>query len=211
MTSGGSGLRDRLGRLQRISFGNSARRFGWASLLLVGVLGIAPTQDLFNQWRHYQREYRKLVDSRPDAGALRRRATGGIQQIWIPERGVVDRCSTCHLALNEPSLANVTRQPFRPHPPMPHPLTEFGCVLCHHGQGPATTVEEAHYSTKAWEQPILPARYLESSCGQCHMDVLKGTPQLTLGRQLLARYGCVHCHSVTQPDGTQMTPVDEPP
>jgi mono/diheme cytochrome c family protein len=135
----------------------------------------------------------------------------GIQQIWIPERGVVDRCPTCHVALNEPGLTDVTKQPFRPHPPMPHSLTEFGCVMCHHGQGAATTVEEAHYSTKAWEQPILPARYLESSCGQCHMDALEGTPQLTLGRQLLARYGCVHCHSVTQPDGTLMTPVDEPP
>ncbi|HEY6306805.1 MAG TPA: c-type cytochrome [Candidatus Angelobacter sp.] len=204
-------LRDQFGRLRRIFLGDPARRFAWASLLLVGVLLIAPTQDFFNQWRHYQREYRKLIRTRPDAATLERRTVSGIQQIWIPERGVVDRCATCHLALNEPSLADVRKQPFRPHPPMPHSLTEFGCVMCHHGQGAATTVEEAHYSTKAWEQPILPARYLEGSCGQCHMDVLEGTPQLNLGRQLLARYGCVHCHSVTQPDGTRMTPVDEPP
>jgi mono/diheme cytochrome c family protein len=204
-------VRDQLGWLRRTFLGDPPRRFAWASLLLLGVLAIAPTQDLFNEWRHYQREYRKLIRGRPDAAALSRRALSGIQQIWIPERNVVDRCATCHVALNEPSLADIAKQPFRPHPPMPHSLTEFGCVICHHGQGPATTVEEAHYSTKAWEQPILPARYLESSCGQCHMDVLEGTPQLTLGRQLLARYGCVHCHSVTQPDGTQMTPVDEPP
>ncbi len=203
--------RDKIETLRRLFFGDPARRFAWASLLLVGVLAIAPAQDLFNQWRHYQREYRKLIRGRPDAAALSRRAASGIQQIWIPERSVVDRCSTCHLALDEPSLADVTQQPFRPHPPTPHPLTEFGCVICHHGQGPATTVEEAHYSTKAWEQPILPARYLESSCGQCHMDVLEGTPQLNLGRKLLARYGCVHCHSITQPDGTQMIPVDKPP
>jgi mono/diheme cytochrome c family protein len=204
-------LPDKLGWWQRTFLGDPARRFAWASLLLVAVAMIAPTEDFFKPWRHYQREYRKLVRSRPGGAALVRRTITGIQQIWIPERGVVDRCSTCHLALNEPSLADVTQEPFRPHPPMPHRLTEFGCVICHHGQGAATTVEEAHYSTKAWEQPILPARYLESSCGQCHMDVLEGTPQLTLGRQLLARYGCVHCHSVTQPDGTQMTPVDEPP
>jgi mono/diheme cytochrome c family protein len=204
-------LSSRLDWLRRTFFGDPARRFAWASLLLVAVAMIAPTQDFFKPWRHYQREYQRLIRGRPDAAALARRSAGGIQQVWIPERAVVDRCATCHLALGEPSLGDVTRQPFRPHPPMPHRLTEFGCVMCHHGQGAATTVEEAHYSTKAWEQPILPARYLESSCGQCHMDVLEGTPQLTLGRQLLARYGCVHCHSVTQPDGTQMTPVDEPP
>ncbi len=94
---------------------------------------------------------------------------------------------------------------------MPHSLTEFGCVICHHGQGAATTVQEAHYSTKAWEQPILPARYLEASCGQCHMEQLEGTPQLNSGRKLLARYGCAHCHAITQPDGTLILPVDEPP
>ncbi|HEV2113827.1 MAG TPA: c-type cytochrome [Terriglobales bacterium] len=174
-------------------------------------MSIAPTQDLFSEWRHYQREYVKLIRGRPDAAALQHRFEGGIQQIWIPEQHVVDRCTTCHVALNEPALADVRQQPFLAHPAMPHALTEFGCVMCHHGQGAATTVEEAHYSTKAWEQPILPARYLESSCGQCHMDRLQGTPQLNLGRQLLARYGCAHCHAITQPDGTLITPVDEPP
>ena len=129
----------------------------------------------------------------------------------FPERGVADRCATCHVALQEASLSDVRKQPFRPHPAMPHSLTEFGCVVCHHGQGAATTVHEAHYSTKAWEQPILPERYVEASCGQCHMDNLEGTPQLNLGRRLLARYGCAHCHAITQPDGTLVAPVDEPP
>jgi mono/diheme cytochrome c family protein len=43
------------------------------------------------------------------------------------------------------------------------------------------------------------------------MDVLKGTPRLNHGRRLLARYGCAHCHAITQPDGTLIVPVDEPP
>ncbi len=197
--------------LRRFFFGDPARRFAWASLVLLVVLASARTTDYFNQWRYYQREYGKLIRGRPNAAALKSRMENDLRQIWIPERGVVDRCETCHVALTEASLADVTRQPFRPHPPIPHSLTEFGCVICHHGQGAATTVEEAHFSTKAWEQPILPARYLESSCGQCHMDVLEGTPHLNLGRQLLSRYGCVHCHSVTQPDGSLMTPADEPP
>ena len=191
--------------------GTPARRFASVSILLAIVASIAPTKDLFSEWRHYQRQYRRLIAQRADVPRLQHRFQSGIQQIWIPEQHVVDRCPTCHVALQENSFADSHTQPFRPHPPMPHALTEFGCVVCHHGQGAATTVEEAHYSTKAWEQPILPGRYLESSCGQCHMEDLEGTPQLNLGRRLLARYGCAHCHAITQPDGTLIKPVDEPP
>ena len=113
--------------------------------------------------------------------------------------------------MKEASLRGVSTQPFRPHPPVPHSLDEFGCVLCHRGQGVATTVMEAHSSTKAWEEPLLPARYFEASCGQCHMDKLIGTPRLNAGRALLAQYGCVHCHTLTLPDGTRLTPADDPP
>ena len=192
-------------------FGSPARRFASVSILLAIVASVAPTRDLFSEWRHYQRSYRRLIVQRPDAARLQRRFQSGIQQIWIPEQNVVDRCTTCHVALQENVLADQRTQPFRPHPPMPHALNEFGCVICHHGQGAATNVSEAHFSTKAWEQPILPARYLEASCGQCHMEPLKGTPQLNLGRRLLARFGCAHCHAITQADGSLIVPVDEPP
>jgi mono/diheme cytochrome c family protein len=124
---------------------------------------------------------------------------------------VVDRCTTCHSALKEASLAGVKTQPFRPHPPIPHSLTEFGCVLCHRGQGGATTVEEAHHSTESWEDPILPARYLEASCGQCHLERLTGTPLLNQGRETLAQYGCARCHVIKMPDGVAMAGTDDPP
>ena len=79
------------------------------------------------------------------------------------------------------------------------------------GQGAATTVAEAHHSERAGEEPILPARYIESGCGQCHQNALPGTPQLNLGRTMLARYGCVHCHAITRPDGTKVVATDHPP
>jgi len=87
---------------------------------------------------------------------------------------------------------------------IPHTTEQYGCVMCHRGQGAATTVEEAHSSTLAWEQPILPALYIESGCGQCHRANLEGTPQLNQGRALLARYGCVQCHTIKLPDGGMM-------
>jgi cbb3-type cytochrome oxidase cytochrome c subunit len=142
---------------------------------------------------------------------LQRRFQGGLQQIWMPELGVTDRCGTCHLGLKEASLWDVSTQPFRPHPPIPHSLTEFGCVMCHRGQGGATSVEEAHRSTLAWEQPILPARYLQAGCGQCHANALTGTPQLNAGRQLLARYGCVSCHVLKTPEGARMESTNHAP
>ncbi|MGH9523311.1 MAG: c-type cytochrome [Terriglobales bacterium] len=192
-------------------FGDSARVFGIVSVVFLVSLAIAPAKNHFSDWRHYQNQYVQLIRTRADAVTLQRHFEPGIQQIWIPEQGVVDRCTTCHVALRETSLSSVSTEPFRPHPPMPHKLTDFGCSTCHRGQGPATTVAEAHSSTLAWEQPILPAKYIESSCGQCHMSDLSGTPQLNYGRALLAREGCVRCHTVRQPDGTVMQGADDPP
>jgi mono/diheme cytochrome c family protein len=204
-------LGQRLRAARRFLFGDSARAFGSLSVVLVLLLAIVPAKDHYREWLGYQNEYRSLIRNRSDAVSLARRFQGGVQQTWLPELGVVDRCSTCHVGLKEASLTGVATQPFRPHPPIPHSPTEFGCVMCHRGQGAATTVEEAHSSTNASEQPILPARYVESSCGQCHERALTGTPQLNAGREMLARYGCVRCHKVTSPEGRIMTATDNPP
>ena len=204
-------MKDKLSSLWRTFFGDSARAFGTASIIFVLLLAIAPAKNHFSEWRRYQKQYLRLISKRADAVTLQRRFQGGIQQIWIPEEQVTDRCTTCHVGMKENSLTDVSTQPFTKHPPIPHSLTEFGCVTCHRGQGAATTVEEAHSSTKAWEQPLLPAKYLESGCGQCHLQNLIGTPHLNLGRQTISSYGCTHCHLIKQPDGTTLAPDDDPP
>ena len=196
----------------RRRFGSDiVRTFGWTSLLLLILLAIAPAKDFFADWHRYQRGYERLITRRSDAVTLRRHFESGIQQIWLPEMGVVDRCTTCHSALKEATLADITTQPYRPHPAIPHKTDEMGCSICHRGQGTATSVEDAHKSTLAWEEPLLPAKYLESSCGQCHQQNLTGTPQLNLGRQMLQQYGCVHCHTLKRPDGSVIAGTDDPP
>jgi mono/diheme cytochrome c family protein len=204
-------MKEKLKSLWQKLFGGSVRAFGVVSLLLLVSLAIAPAKNHFSEWRHYQHGYLKLIRNRSDAVTLQRHFQGGIQQIWLPDLGVVDRCTSCHVGLREASLNDVNVQPFRPHPVIPHKLDQFGCTMCHRGQGAATTVEEAHNSTLAWEQPILPAKYIESSCGECHRRPLAGAPQLNQGRQLLSRYGCVHCHTVKLPDGKIVKPTDDPP
>jgi mono/diheme cytochrome c family protein len=198
-------------RTWKFFFGDAVRTFGSMSLILVISLAIAPAKGVFREWRSYQRGYLKLIAKRGDAVTLERRFEPGIQQVWKPELGVVDRCTTCHVAMAEQGLKDVSLQPYRPHPPVPHALDEFGCVACHHGQGRATTVEEAHRTALAWEQPILPAKYVQAGCGECHLAPLESTPRLNYGRKLLARDGCVHCHSVRQGDGTQLAATDDPP
>ncbi|MGA2346115.1 MAG: c-type cytochrome, partial [Candidatus Sulfotelmatobacter sp.] len=192
-------------------FGDSVRAFGLVSLVFLASLAIAPAKNHFSEWRHYQHGYLRMIRNRSDAVTLQRHFDGGIHQIWLPDLGVVDRCTSCHVGLKEASLNDVPTQPFRPHPVIPHKLDQFGCTVCHRGQGPATTVGEAHSSTLAWEQPILPAKYIESSCGECHRGPLPGTPQLNEGRHLLSRYGCVHCHTVKLPNGSTMKATDDPP
>jgi len=204
-------MRKVLSSVWQALFGDPVRAFGVVSLGLLLALAIAPAKEHFSQWHSYQRHYLALIHDRGDAVSLRRRFRPGIHQIWLPELGVVDRCTTCHLGLNEASLGDVGQQPFRKHPVIPHSLDGFGCVICHGGQGPATTVAEAHHSERAGEEPILPARYIESGCGQCHQNALPGTPQLNLGRTMLTRYGCVHCHAITRPDGTKVAATDHPP
>ena len=204
-------MKEKLKSLWQKLFGDSVRAFGVVSLVFLVSLAIAPAKNYFSEWRHYQHGYLKMIRNRSDAVTLQRHFQGGIQQIWLPDLGVVDRCTSCHVGLKEASLADVNVQPFRPHPVIPHKLDQFGCTVCHRGQGAATTVAEAHNSTLAWEQPILPAKYIESSCGECHRGPLPGTPQLNQGRHLLSRYGCVHCHTVKLPDGTTMKPTDDPP
>jgi mono/diheme cytochrome c family protein len=195
----------------RLLFRDPVRAFGVMSALLLIFLAIAPAKNHFSEWRHYQNGYLSLIRGRGDAVTLRRHFEGGIQQIWLPQLGVVDRCTTCHVGLKEATLSDVSTQPYRPHPAIPHTSDQMGCVMCHRGQGAATTVEDAHRSTLAWEQPLLPARYIESSCGQCHQSAMTGTPQLNDGRRLLASSGCVHCHTVKLPDGRTIKATDDPP
>jgi mono/diheme cytochrome c family protein len=183
--------------------------FGGVSLVLLLSLAIAPAKNYFSDWRHYQKSYLKMAGER-QSGTLVRSFQGGIRQTWLAKLGVVDRCETCHVNLSG-ALVGTSSQPFRKHPPVPHDLDQFGCVMCHRGQGPATSVEEAHYTTEAWEQPLLPARFIESGCGQCHLGALPGTPRLNEGRHMLSSMGCVHCHAVAQPDGNLLQPDDNPP
>jgi mono/diheme cytochrome c family protein len=172
-----------------------------STVVCVLVLAISPLKDFRAEWKQYKRSFVKYAQGRPDTKKLLADYSPNIDQVWLPGMNVTDRCTTCHQGITQTSLADASvPQPFRAHPPIPHNVRDWGCTVCHRGQGPATEVAEAHETTLAWEQPILPAHFLQASCGSCHQTDIKETPQLKHGRELLARLNCQGCHKLNNLD-----------
>ena len=183
--------------------------FALSSVVFVAVLAISPVKDLERQWKRYKRGYARFAQTRPDTKRLMADYNSDIDQIWIPNMNVVDRCTTCHQGITQASLSDASvPQPYRAHPFIPHRVKEWGCVICHRGQGLATEVAEAHDTTLAWEQPMLPVSYIQGSCGTCHRAAIAQTPRLDRGRQLLVEFNCVGCHRLEGVDRPVMLGPD---
>ena len=98
----------------------------------------------------------------------------------------------------------------------PHPINKFGCTICHGGQGSGTsftfashtpnTLEEKEkweheqdwYEMHHWDEPMLPERFIESSCVKCHHQVtdVPQAKKLQAGYERITKYGCTGCHTI---------------
>ena len=169
--------------------------------LLVGVLVIvAFYKDQFRDWKRWQRAYIKQELARASNAEQRQQASRipiEIKQVILPELNGVDRCTTCHLAVEDPSYSGLP-QPIAYHPNHDrHPFDKFGCTICHLGQGRATTMEAAHGRVEHWERPMLEIKYIQSSCGKCHLPTdVPEAPKLTRGRAVFEESGCIGCHKL---------------
>ncbi|MBI4227260.1 MAG: cytochrome c [Candidatus Omnitrophica bacterium] len=143
------------------------RLFFASTVGLVLLLAVTIWRQLHPAWGPYQVAYAKLLA----------RTTGQrppwftpleVKQIHLPQLGRTDRCTTCHLGVDNPKMADAP-QPFRTHPDyLIHPVEAFGCTVCHGGQGMAVTKQDAHGFVKHWERPLLPKPLLAASCASCH-------------------------------------------
>jgi len=153
----------------------------------------------------------------------------------------VDRCTSCHLGIDNADYQDAP-QPFTSHPDLdlfvssasPHPFEEYGCTSCHSGRGRGTDfVSSVHMpgseeQKKEWEekyqwkklhhwlQPMLPTKYTQASCFNCHesQPMLKGGDKLALGLTLIDKAGCNNCHHIdsyktTRKSGPPLTHLDE--
>ena len=112
----------------------------------------------------------------------------------------------------------------------PHPVNSFGCTVCHGGQGSGTDFtfashtpntlkqgEEWHeehgwHSFHFWDYPMLPKRFVESSCLKCHHDVtdVPDAKHLQAGYQRIVKYGCTGCHTIGGEGSSGPDLTDEP-
>lgn len=134
---------------------------------------------------------------------------------------VVDRCTSCHLGIDNPDFSDAP-QPYTTHPNLdlyltsksPHPVNNFGCTSCHAGRSRGTSfVSSGHtpntpedkerwkeeYDWKKdhhWLTPMLPTRYTQASCFNCHSNTsdLAGAEKLNFGLSLVDKAGCNGCH-----------------
>ena len=183
---------------------NSVRKFyGWFTALglLVGLLvAMGYYRDEYRPWKDYQRQFIREEIRRattPDQRLLAESTPLQIQQILLPELNRVDRCTTCHMAVEDPSYGGYP-QPLAYHPLHDqHPFDKFGCTVCHRGQGRATTVADAHGNVPHWNEPMLPLKYIQASCGQCHEAADNpAAPELARGQELFETVGCRGCHKL---------------
>jgi cytochrome c2 len=164
------------------------------------------------EWKDYQADFRDLVEQRFGA-ARARQAPHGIQQTWVKDLNRVDRCGTCHLGTDWKGLESAP-EPFRTHPKEildQHPVSRYGCTLCHGGQGFATDTAKAHATSEAnWEKPVLGAdlgkiylisnrqALLQINCNLCHRydHQTKGADYINYAKQLVNEKGCRACHTI---------------
>ena len=183
---------------------DSVRRFyPWFTVLglVVGSLVVGGYyKDQFREWKDLQRRFIREEVRRAITPQQRARAESipvQVRQIILPELNRVDRCTTCHLAVDDPSYGGYP-QPLAYHPlHEQHPSEKFGCTICHRGQGRATTTAAAHGNVPHWDEPMLPLPYIQASCGKCHQAADNpAAPELARGQQIFDDSGCRGCHKL---------------
>ena len=156
-----------------------------------------------------------------------------------------DRCTTCHqgidrLGYDKDADGKPMKPVFASHPHFtdgattldpkgnvvkaglyldangPHPINNFGCTICHGGQGSGTDFTSASHEPNDlkeakeweekyhwhemhhWDEPMLPERFLQSSCLKCHHQVtdVPQAEKLQAGYQRIVKYGCTGCHTI---------------
>ena len=167
-------------------------------LLLLSSLGVlvllvvaAVEENVLLEWRQIQSRVRTEEGPLPVQ----------LRQVVNPALGVADRCVSCHVAM-APGEQTVVGAGMASHPAVAHDPSEYGCTVCHGGQGRATRKEDAHGTVEFWPEPMLPVGMSQAGCGTCHAAV--GVPRretLDAARATFERLDCWACHRVDNRGG----------
>ena len=171
----------------------------WTSLgSLLLLVWAAYQENVLQEWRVLQAQYRGQL---PEQDAAKFNVQ--LRQVVVPEAGVADRCISCHVGMATGEQAIEDHPVFAPHPKIPHDPMEFGCTVCHGGQGRATSRADAHGDVAHWPEPMVPARFSAAGCGSCHTHlVVPNTDQMDRHLALFERHDCLACHRIDGRGGT---------
>lgn len=171
----------------------------WTSLAtLVLLVGAALRENVASEWRVLQRGYRARLA--PEAA---REFKVQLRQLYVPAVGAVDRCVSCHVGM-APGESGIDGDPiYARHPRLPHDPADFGCVICHGGQGRATRSADAHGAVHHWPEPMIPGERSDAGCGACHTHLaVPNHDEFARGAALFERLDCLACHAVDGRGGT---------
>lgn len=170
-----------------------------SSLVTCALLTTAAYRENVQQeWRRLQRQYRKSLPAEAAAGFKVQ-----LRQIVVPALAVTDRCVSCHVGMAPGESGVEGSRVFMRHPRLPHDPTDYGCTICHGGQGRATERDAAHGEVHFWPEPMLARRSAYAGCGTCHTHVaVPRADQLAAGRLLIERADCLACHRLDGRGGT---------
>lgn len=163
------------------------------------------------EWRGYQDEFKEMVTKKFGADRAAQ-VPLGLQQIWAKDLNRVDRCITCHQGMEWKGMDNAP-SPFKSHPQeilKKHPLSQYGCTVCHGGQGFATDMEAAHGFSEHWEEPLLGKQVsdlylikdkkamMQMNCNTCHRydRETAGADYINQAKQLIQAKNCRACHTI---------------
>ncbi len=186
---------------------------------LIVVIGILIHKENNQEWMVYQKKFKALIEKKFGKEAASK-IEFGIKQIWNPDLGITDRCTTCHMGVSWKGLEDADL-PFNTHP-VPelikkHPFNKFGCTPCHGGQGYATTLDDAHGWVPNWEDvdPLLDSQlaedyllkdktgFIQMKCNVCHryQRNVPGMDFINMAKELVQKKGCWACHVINGEGG----------
>ena len=159
----------------------------YGMFLFFGVITF--THSSGQSWEDYQKAYVKKVSEL--AGKDIEKPSLEIKVIEVPELDIRDRCTTCHIAMDDLRMFG-EKNPLKPHPSdylQQHPPERFGCTICHGGQGESLSLDKAQSGT------FRRGDLIQLSCSSCHTEVaLEGAPEVNRGKSLLKQNQCINCH-----------------
>lgn len=202
------------------------------AFVILLIHGLVFYKQFFHPWERNQEAYFDQARSLAKTDVERASVTGRsprIEQFIVTSFGEthVDRCTTCHIAADDPRFATYA-EPLKTHPyslalgdfqkdgrwERRHKFEDFGCTVCHDGQGRGLEPGYSHGEDPFWPDPLLGYTtqpgwkkeyfpkllnkvYMEANCAQCHTEEgFAGTATVERGRKLFFANNCFGCHRV---------------